>query len=169
MGSVQEENVITSLTFITNKQSYGPYGHASGRTFQSTPHGSVVGFYGRSSLNSLDQIGCIKKVLTPRARPAAHDSKESSNGFCAVHHDRNSLVIPQGPWGGWGGQEFYDGRGDVVDLFITFTDTLVSSIQVGYEQGGISFQGNLHGRKGPRKVEVRRDLHTILILHSYSN
>lgn len=162
MGSVKQENVVTSLMFITNKQSYGPYGSESGRTFQSSSSGSVVGFYGRSSLNSLDQIGCIKEVPSPFLSKNLHNStRDRYHGICTIYHDGNALVIPQGPWGGWGGQEFYDGRGDIVDLIINYTDDLITSIQVGYEQGGISFQGGLHGGKGATEVQVRRKLKTL--------
>lgn len=159
MGTILDENIITSLTFITNKQNYGPYGSECGRKFQSSNmSGSIVGFYGRASLTSLDQIGCIKKIPSQNLSKTLNESNRHIHHICAIHYDHSTSVIPQGPWGGWGGQEFYDGRGDIIDLNINFTDTLITSIQVGYEQGGIGFQGRLHGGKGVQQVKVRKEL-----------
>lgn len=113
MKSVLHENIITSLTFITNKQSYGPYGCESGRKFK-TSQGLIVGFYGRASLTSLNQIGCIVKMFSPHGNESF--SKANWSSYKLGKFDKNNtmnsniVVIPQGPWGGWGGEKFYDGR-----------------------------------------------------------
>lgn len=49
--------VVTSLTFITNKTVHGPYGPTFGNAFETTPN-KVVGFFGRSD-SLLHQIGVI--------------------------------------------------------------------------------------------------------------
>ncbi|KAJ4964608.1 hypothetical protein NE237_016457 [Protea cynaroides] len=65
--------VINSLTFFTNRASYGPFGEEIGTYFSSTAEGKVVGFHGRSG-SYLDAIGvhmqqisgdggCVKAVL----------------------------------------------------------------------------------------------------------
>jgi len=146
MQTIQQEDVISSLTIVTNKKTYGPYGSDSGRRFQTSSEGIVVGFYGRASLTSLDQIGCIVKMPnSPGTRPS-YDTKYLLSS--------DVLVIPQGPWGSSSGQEFYDGRGDIVDLNINYNESLITSIQVGYQQGGTNFQAPLHGGEGTQHVKV---------------
>jgi hypothetical protein len=52
------EKVITSLTFVTNARSYGPFGGGLGRPFhiQIQSNGSIVGFFGHSR-HYLEAIG----------------------------------------------------------------------------------------------------------------
>ena len=51
-------NVITSLTFVTNARSYGPFGKGRGTSFHIPMQGNgcIVGFFGRSGLY-LNAIG----------------------------------------------------------------------------------------------------------------
>lgn len=142
MKPVKEETIITSLTIVTNKKTYGPYGPESGRRFETPSVGLVRGFFGRTSVNTLDQIGCIVQL----PHQPSHDTKY------LVPAD--VLVIPQGPWGAPTGQEFYDGRGDIVELNIHYTKTLITSIQIGYEQGGTSFHTPVHGGPGEQTAKV---------------
>ena len=48
MGTLGKQNgsdeVITSLTFVTNQKSYGPYGNEQGQGFETSSIGKVVGF-----------------------------------------------------------------------------------------------------------------------------
>jgi len=76
------------------------------------------------------------------------------------------LVIQQGPWGGSSGQEFYDGRGDIVDLNISYNKSLITSIQVGYEQGGTNFQAPLHGGVGAEHIKVCNEFLLYHLIHS---
>lgn len=50
--------VITSLTFVTNARSYGPFGKGRANSFHipMQSNGSIVGFFGRSG-RYLDSIG----------------------------------------------------------------------------------------------------------------
>lgn len=49
--------MITSLSFITNQTTYGPFGTAFGESFSiSVAHGVVVGFHGRCGYY-LDTLG----------------------------------------------------------------------------------------------------------------
>lgn len=51
---------LTSITFYTNKQKYGPYGNEIGEHFSSMcSGGKVVGFFGRSGTH-LNAIGVHK-------------------------------------------------------------------------------------------------------------
>lgn len=157
MQTIKEENVISSLTIITNKKTYGPFGSDSGRRFQTYSKGIIVGFYGQASPTSLDQIGCIIKMPNSPDYKHSYDTKHLLNS--------NDLVIPQGPWGVSSGQEFYDGRGDIVDLNISYDKSLITSIQVGYEQGGTNFQAPLHGGKGAEHVKVcNPSIYALIIL-----
>ncbi|MFS7913619.1 putative jacalin-like lectin domain-containing protein [Helianthus anomalus] len=59
VGTFENLNLVTQLTFVTNKQTYGPYGTNGGTDF-SCPiaKGKVVGFFGRYGAY-LDAIGVV--------------------------------------------------------------------------------------------------------------
>ncbi len=52
------QNIITSLTFVTNTQSYGPFGQREGTPFHIPVQcgGRIVGFFGRAGW-CFDAIG----------------------------------------------------------------------------------------------------------------
>jgi hypothetical protein len=58
--------VITSLTFVTNARSYGPFGEGQGTHFHipMQSNGHIVGFFGRAD-RYLNAIGVytVKEVL----------------------------------------------------------------------------------------------------------
>lgn len=114
--------MVTSLTFITNKQTYGPFGRLTASAFESNPFGKVVGFFGRS-WTFLDSIGIITK-LRPNMLPS---------------------TLKLGRWGGQGGREFYDGQGDIVKIVVHHTDTQINGTQTTYEQGGVTFYAVRNG------------------------
>lgn len=62
--------------------------------------------------------------------------------------------MAEGPWGGNGGYEFYDGRGEIVGIDIYYTDNAVVKLQVTYEQNGVRFQGEAHGGTGGESATV---------------
>jgi hypothetical protein len=53
-----QHNIITSLKFITNVKTYGPFGEAKGTPFTIPvqKNSSIVGFFGRSGIY-LDALG----------------------------------------------------------------------------------------------------------------
>ncbi|EEC68267.1 hypothetical protein OsI_36302 [Oryza sativa Indica Group] len=65
-------NIITSLTFVTNAQSYGPYGQREGTPFhipvQSS--GCIVGFFGRAGWY-VDAIGIYVKPKLQKVKDKA--------------------------------------------------------------------------------------------------
>lgn len=63
--------------------------------------------------------------------------------------------MAEGPWGGVGGKEFYDGRGEIVGITVHYNDNAVVKLQVTYEQSGARFQGSAHGGVGGETAKVR--------------
>lgn len=116
---------VTSLTFITNKKTYGPYGSVTGGSgFETVRHGKVMGFYGKAT-TCLQSIG----VLTE----AEHQITETET------------VVVQEAWGGQGGETFFEGRGDVVEVVVSYNDVHVVGLQTTYRHGGKTFKSSVHG------------------------
>jgi hypothetical protein len=123
-------DVVTSLTFITNKKTYGPFGAVVGRQFQSSPQGKVVGFFGKSG-DLLDSVGIFTQFSDP-----------------------DDDVSAEGPWGGAGGGMFYDGRGDgVMEIEVEHGEGIVS-LNIKYAQGKKGFLSTKHGGDGKYKGVV---------------
>ncbi|CAN6372901.1 unnamed protein product [Urochloa humidicola] len=116
-GSIRQlENkmtVITSLTFVTNARSYGPFGKGRGTPFHTQMQNNrmIVGFFGRSS-QYLNALG----VYTNQEAGVARIGRSSGDGVVLrdiTEHDagpsgdyRNKLEIAKfGPWGGDGGSQ----------------------------------------------------------------
>jgi hypothetical protein len=57
---------VTSLSFVTSKQAYGPFGVPSGHEFH-TPTTGVVGFFGKAGAR-LDQLGVFTKYSAPSSK-----------------------------------------------------------------------------------------------------
>lgn len=131
-GTYDPSHFVTSITLITNKETYGPFGYPRGQHFQSLKNG-VVGFIGRSG-GVLDSLGVLTHVVNPWG--PSLDSKPQ-------HMEMDAVV--NGPWGGPGGTDFYDGRGDVVELAVHYNKHAVTMLQVTYEQSGARFQSAPHG------------------------
>lgn len=62
-------NVITSLTFVTNARSYGPFGRGRGTSFNIPVQGNscIVGFFGRSG----QYLNAIGVYTAPKPEPKA--------------------------------------------------------------------------------------------------
>ncbi|XP_076897250.1 horcolin-like [Bidens hawaiensis] len=60
VGTFEGCTVITSLIFVTNTNTYGPYGTCKGTDHFSVPvtKGKIIGFYGRHGIY-LDSIGVV--------------------------------------------------------------------------------------------------------------
>ena len=104
-GIAYKLTLVTSLTLITNKRSYGPYGKASGTSFQTHPNAQVLGFFGRCGW-MVDQLGAF--VAQP-SRP----------------------VFAGEAWGGVGGSAFYEGRGEIGQITVVYTGQYISRLQGG--------------------------------------
>ncbi|KAK1412852.1 hypothetical protein QVD17_34406 [Tagetes erecta] len=58
-GAFQNNIVVISLTFVTNKKTYGQYGTDGGTDFSlPVDKGKIIGFYGKCS-GFLDSIGVV--------------------------------------------------------------------------------------------------------------
>lgn len=125
--------MVTSLTFVTNKQTYGPFGPVTGSAFETKPHGKVVGIFGRSG-TFLDSIGFVTELRPGKALPA---------------------TVKLGPWGGDGGRDFYGGQGDIVRIVVYHSHSQIHGIQTTYEQGGVTFEPVTYGGTGGETSTVR--------------
>jgi len=120
LGSIFGHKIITSLTFISNKAIYGPYGIVEGEEFISSGSGKVVGFFGKAG-SYIDQLGVFTTTIE---------------------------VVPskiEGSWGGDGGYAFSDGQGDIVEIQINYNSDQIISFQVIYNQNGTRFYSRIHG------------------------
>lgn len=117
---------ITSLTFITNEATFGPFGSPRGQQFQSC-HGKVMGFFGKASAG-IDQLGLITKLRA--GSPADVVSQTTSQ---------------LGPWGGEGGQAFHDGQGHIREINVYHSSSHIVSLQVAYAQGDTVLYSARHG------------------------
>ena len=123
-------DVVTSLSFVTNKTTYGPFGAVVGRQFQSSPHGKLKGFFGKTGyfMDSID-------IFTDFSNPYNNLSAE-------------------GPWGGAGGDMFYDGRADKIVAIDVEHEYAIISLNVNYTQANQSFLSAKHGGGGTVKGVV---------------
>lgn len=61
----------------------------------------------------------------------------------------------QEPWGGPGGSPFYDGRGNIVEIGVTYTNSYVTKLQITYaESTGVRGQRPTHGLDGGQFQKV---------------
>lgn len=175
--------VIKSLTFHTNKRTYGPYGDEHGTLFTSKlKEGKIVGFYGKRGFY-VDSIGVHViegKVSTPQ--PSLNTSLYSMNGASVAEIDNpqwsNKLVLAKrgsqndevsygvvkepapcgpGPWGGDGGRPWDDGVfTGVRQIFLTRAES-ICSIQIEYDRNGQSVWSVRHGGSGDSTNKIKFD------------
>ncbi|XP_059666850.1 mannose/glucose-specific lectin-like [Cornus florida] len=134
---------IQSITFHSNRTTYGPFGTESGKHFMfSTPStgniiGKIVGLYGRSGYH-LDAIGAY-----------------------SILHPISSLIprfTTVGPFGGQGGVEWDDDKYSGVKQLIIYAGSLIDSIQFEYDNNGNSKWSEKHGKsEGGTKHTVKLD------------
>lgn len=132
-GSYEGQLVITSLSFITNLTTYGPFGTAPGETF-SIPiaDSAVVGFHGRCA-SYLDALGIF---VTPA----------NSNGSISV-----------GPWGGPGGDPFSFTVGSWIKEIIVHERVNIKSLS--FKDGN----GQEYGKFGGKNPNDIGESKTVLI------
>lgn len=129
-GSFASGEGITSLTFITNKNVYGPYGCVTRDSFENPSGQKVTGFFGRASNLFLNQLGVFSDTLE---RCYGHAS-------CVSVGTRRTV---EGPWGGLGGAGFYDGAGDIVEMVVAYNESQVVSFQTTYAHSGLGYTTGL--------------------------
>ncbi|KAF8410537.1 hypothetical protein HHK36_003068 [Tetracentron sinense] len=153
---------VRSLTFQSNKQTYGPFGAQQGTQF-SLPmsRGKIVGFHGRCSWY-LDSIGVylkpIQQQIPPKAlvpaqnivvnKPATQpfDSDAESNWKEVPYPPITARhAVSYGPWGGNGGMTFDDGVYTGVREVQLTRNGGISSIKVCYDRNGQAIWGNKNG------------------------
>lgn len=87
--------LVRSLTFVSNKRTYGPYGIEQGTYFTFPTSSKIVGFHGKCGWY-LDAIGVY---LEPIHKPIASNSiiQSQSYGFHRTEEYEHSLI--QGSFG----------------------------------------------------------------------
>ncbi|KAK8960958.1 hypothetical protein KSP40_PGU015189 [Platanthera guangdongensis] len=128
--------VISSLTFLSNRTKYGPYGPEEGAPFSfNTSNGEIIGFYGTSG-DFLHSVGC-------HVKPSAVNSRDS------VLLPLSELALDPGPWGGVNGKPFDDGLNETVKkILLSRKDKFISSIQIEYEFHGEVISSATRGSLG---------------------
>lgn len=147
---VIQGTIVSSLTFITNKKVYGPFGKESEAKFESLPGGRVVGFFGRSG-TLIDQFGVL---AYPSSGYTTTTTTTTTTYTTSSSVDQERTVYVEGPYGGNGGVIFNDGYSRIVEIIITYNKKQVTSLQVAYEHGGSVFKGLRHGIHAGEEAKV---------------
>ncbi|XP_056163352.1 myrosinase-binding protein 2-like [Syzygium oleosum] len=116
--------IIHSLTFQSNKRTYGPFGTETGRKFSfPATGGKIIGFYG-SSGSHLESLGAYLE-------PISH------------LHPIRCL----GPFGGQGGHSWDDGKFSGVQKIKIMLEDDVNCISFEYDDNGKSIWSSAHGHE----------------------
>ncbi|XP_071712186.1 agglutinin-like [Rutidosis leptorrhynchoides] len=123
--------VIRSLTFKSNKRTFGPFGFEEGTPFDFLANGQkIVGFYGKT--------GDIKMSI-------ANNRYEDKS-------------VQAGPWGGIGGNQWDDGVHNGVREISLLYGTSIYDIQLTYDNNGQPFQAENHagiGRTHTKSAQIK--------------
>ncbi|XP_030472553.2 jacalin-related lectin 4-like [Syzygium oleosum] len=123
--------IIHSLTFQSNKRTYGPFGTETGRKFSfPATGGKIIGFYG-SSGSHLESLGAYLE-------PISH------------LHPIKCL----GPFGGQGGDPWDDGKFNGVKKIKMMLEDVVSCISFEYDTNGESIWSSTHGHNGNGDIHM---------------
>ncbi|KAF8013849.1 hypothetical protein BT93_I1647 [Corymbia citriodora subsp. variegata] len=116
--------IINSLTFQSNKRTYGPFGTETGRKFSfPATGGKIIGFYG-SSGSHLESLGAY---LEP------------------ISHLHPIKCI--GPFGGQGGHSWDDGKSNGVKKIKMMLEDDINCISFEYDDNGESIWSFAHGHE----------------------
>lgn len=74
--------IITSISFISNKMTYGPFGRETGTAFQSPTGKRIVGLFGRAA-TYVDKIGV---VVTEAPKHTVHEVGVDVSAVEATQH-----------------------------------------------------------------------------------
>ncbi|KAK9079286.1 hypothetical protein SSX86_000957 [Deinandra increscens subsp. villosa] len=147
-GDYDGSNVVKSICFITNQNSYGPYGSCSGTRFSHDGKGgAIVGFHGRAS-EYLSSIGVhvMPKSLAFGPVVSTYEHKimnELCSSMSTIAMARNA-----GPWGAGGGKPWDDGVFSTVKQVCIHVGDLnvIYAIQFEYlKKNGKSVFSQIHG------------------------
>lgn len=129
-------NYLSSLTFESNLKKYGPYGVEQG-TYFSFPmtEGKIVGFHGQSGWY-LDSLGVY---------------------ISNFRYSIPSQIISVGPWGGNGGDRWYDGVYRGIRQIILVHSRVIDSINIEYEKDGRSVWSKHGGIGGTKTDKIQLD------------
>ncbi|XP_056160719.1 jacalin-related lectin 4-like isoform X2 [Syzygium oleosum] len=123
--------VIHSLTFQSNKRTYGPFGTETGRKFSfPATGGKIIGFYG-SSGSHLESLGAY---------------------FEPISHLHPIKCL--GPFGGQGGDHWDDGKFNGVKKIKMMLEDVVNCISFEYDANGESIWSSTHGHNGNGDIHM---------------
>ncbi|XVF29547.1 hypothetical protein REPUB_Repub15cG0130700 [Reevesia pubescens] len=137
--------VIRSLTFKSNRRTFGPYGVEEGTPFTFTEEGGLIaGFNGRSGWH-LDSIGFrLCRVQSPKLFQKDGGKDQASS--------KKKMSVVVGPWGGNGGAAWDDGTYHGVREITLVYDLCIDSIRVIYDKNGKPVTAEKHGGMGGNKI-----------------
>lgn len=123
---------IQSLTFESNRRTYGPFGTEKGDYFkiQASNGKKIVGFHGMSDYQ-IDGIGAYVELAV------------GANNWTSG-----------GPFGGEGGDLWNDGVHTTIRKLIIFSSEAIHSIEIEYDDNGQSKWSNRHGKKQGKRESV---------------
>ncbi|XP_058001521.1 mannose/glucose-specific lectin isoform X2 [Hevea brasiliensis] len=135
--SVNEMNdyAFTSLTFQSNRRTYGPFGQQFG-TYICFPSfdGKILGFHGRSS-GYLYAIGAHVEPIS---------------------YPKPSEFI--GPFGGQGGDPWDDGMHTTIRQLVISCGSMVNYVCIDYDKNGHSLWSSKHGQSvGDKTYSIKLD------------
>ncbi|KDP31690.1 hypothetical protein JCGZ_15015 [Jatropha curcas] len=150
--SINEMNdySFTSLTFQSNRRTYGPFGREFGKRFSFPSFdGKILGFHGRSS----GYLYALGAHIHPISDPTP------SKSF--------------GPFGGRDGDQWDDGFYTTIRQLVISSGSIVNSICIEYDKNGQSIWSSKHGRSvGDKTYTIKLDIPNeflISISGSYSS
>lgn len=143
MTSDSSSTIIHSLTFQSNKRTYGPFGNETGRKFSfPATGGKIIGFYG-SSGSHLESLGAY---------------------FEPISHLYPIEFI--GPFGGQGGHHWDDGKFNGVKKIKMMLEDVVSYISIEYDDNDESIWSSTHGHSGNGDTHMVSSLHIFICFPS---
>ncbi|KAM7500413.1 hypothetical protein LguiA_024827 [Lonicera macranthoides] len=130
--------VIQSLSFVSNKTKYGPFGAEKGTYFKfpsTSGNNKIIGFHGRSAAY-LDSIG----------------------GYIEPIPDTKSISKSLGPFGGTvGGYRWDDGSYTTIRKLIVYSSGVIEAIQIEYDDNEQPRWSNTYGSKSGKRDTVELD------------
>jgi len=118
-----------------------------GSSFETILHGKVTGIFGTAT-------SCVQSIGVLTSKVEDLPARET--------------IIVQEAWGGQGGESFYEGSGDVIEVVVSYNDRHVVSLQTTYKRGGKTFKASQHGGQngaGAKQAKVRE---STLVASSHS-